>query len=101
MRYTLIELRKRLGRWAVTISPDEADREPEDMEPHYLGFYYAPRRRTIQTSFNRLRNALIDQRRQMVETLQREIDELESCELPSGAPKRPSTGFSHEFKRTG
>lgn len=98
MRYTLIELRKHVGEWGLTISPDEADRESEEKEPHSLGFYYAPRRHTVQTSFTRLRKSLIKDRRQMVETLQREIDELESFELPPNVPKRPSTGISHQFK---
>lgn len=97
MRYTLIELRKCQGRWDLTISPDEADREAEDKEPHSLGFYYAPRRRTIQTSVNRLRSSLIDQRQQMIEALQQEIDELENLKLPLDVPKRPSTNLFHQF----
>ncbi len=97
MRYTLIELRKCHGAfWNLTISPDEADREFEDRAPHELGFYNAPRRQTVQTSFEELRRALINHRRKMIKTLQREVEELESLELPD-VPKRPTKSIYHKF----
>ncbi len=97
MRYTLIELRKfHGGFWNLTISPDEADREFEDRPPHKLGFYHAPRRQTVQTSFEKLRGALINHRRQMIKALQREVEERDNLELPD-VPKRPAKSIFHEF----
>ena len=99
MRYTLIELRKREGHWDLAILPDEKDREPEDWEPHFLGFFHAPRRQTARVSFNKLRDALVDRRRKMIKVLQQEIEDLESFELPPGTPARPSESIFHQFKR--
>lgn len=97
MRYTLIELRRHQG-WTVSIAPDEEDREHEDKSPHALGFYYAPRAVTVQASFAKLRDFLVEERRKLIKALEREVEELESLGLPEDVPTRPTEHIFHEFE---
>ena len=98
MRFTLIQLRKRSDHWALSINPDETDREAAQTEPHSMGFYHAPRRHTVSRSLTTLKDRLIEDRRQMIATLEQEIAELENVELaPMPGWERPAIPLYYEF----
>jgi len=98
MRFTLFELRKRSGYWALSVVPDEADREATQTEPHSMGFYHAPRRHTVGRSLSLLKKRLIEDRRNVIKTLTREIEEIESVELVDHPDyRRPKVPLYYEF----
>jgi len=104
MRFTLVELRKRSDHWALSVLPDEADREAAQTEPHAMGFYHAPRRHTLSRSLATLKRRMIEDRRRTIAALEQEITELENVELVDHPDyRRPAIPLYYEFpaKRAG
>lgn len=85
MKFNLIQIKpdySGTGKWCAFVQRDGEDRADVDNGPHSAGFYYCPRSKPIEQGFQELRDLLIEECHQTIETLQKALKELKALELP-------------------
>ncbi len=72
--------KKNKPNWTVAHHELEHDREPEQLPPHFLGFWHYDRSIGVNKAFEILKKDMIDKRQKEVDRLLQDIKELHELE---------------------
>jgi hypothetical protein len=94
MKYSLIEIKVnskfQTDRFQVCYDEgDGADRvSKKTYQPSSLGFFYYPKKWKPEKAFNLLKGNMINDRMEMIDSLKKDIEELEKLRLPDWVIKK-------------